>query len=595
MSKSLKKISGLLMIAVLLPLFLAACGASSNNSNPNAGAIQKAKTGYTSPLSDYFPADTALYITVNTNADSNQAKSFKKIADYLANIPEVKQALDNIDIFKAGGLGTYETDVKPWLSGELALGLTDLKALLSLAQMANNAQPGTNSGSMADLSGITQALNSFMIAATIKDQAKAEAFFKKLLSGVTGNASIQPTTSTYNGYTLTAYNLFIVELVVATNKDRVFFGGSQATVKAAIDRAKDKSLTNANNYKTVAGKLPAENLAFVYADVNGILKAVLNDPNIQSMIQANPNTFKGMDFYGSVGLSFATADEGFRIDSYTTYDKSKIPADQLPLYENSATQSKIIEALPEGTFLFANGKNAKQMYDTFITNLTTVGDQTQEVKDGIAEFERQSGLNIQNDIVSLLSGEFALFATPVATNANTKATPFAIGLLSTNTDKAATQAKADKIVAAIENAQDSNIKFETKTFNNVSYKSAKLPDTDMTLNIGVAGNNFFLSSSTTQVEGIITAANGGASYAKSGAFADFNTVKGYLPGDNSGYFYLNLQETIKVALAATAPDKQAEIKNVTDKLTQLRSIGGATKTTTAEGVTTVFIHFPVTK
>jgi Protein of unknown function (DUF3352) len=594
MLRHLKKFSGLLMVALLLPLFLAACG--SNNTNSDAGAIQKVKAGYTSPVSDYFPAETALFISLNTNADSTQAKSFKKIADYLSAIPEVKQIFDNIDIFKSGGLGSYETDVKPWLGNELAVGLTDLKALLTLGQLGSGATPGSgNSGSMADLTALTQALNSFIIAAPIKDQAKADAFLKKALGGLMGggSSSAQPVTTSYNGYNLTSINVIFFELVFATNKDRLFIGGGQASVKAAIDRAKDKSLTNANNFKNVTGKLPAENLAFVYADVNAIMKTILNDPNIQKMLQGQTELLKGYEFYGAFGMSFATADEGFRVDTYNTYDSSKIPADQLPLYQNSATQSKIVEALPEGIFFFANGQNAKQAYDGFMNSLSATGDQAAQVKEGIAQFEKESGLSLQNDIIGLLSGEFAVFSS--ALPANTTPIPFAIGLMSIVSDKAATQAKIDKIVAAIEKAPNSELKFETKTFNNVSYKSAKVAESDMTLNIGIAGNNFFLSTFAGQTEAIITASTGGASYAKSAAFADFNTVKGYLPTGNSGYFYLNLQETIKLLVASAPAKDQADIKKYTDKLTQLRSIGGATKTTTSEGVSTYFIHFPVTK
>jgi Protein of unknown function (DUF3352) len=597
MFKNLKRISGVLLAVILLPLFLAACGTNTNTNS--AGAIQKAKTGYTSPVSDYFPAETSLYITLNTNADSQQTQSFKKITDYLSGIPEVKEALSNIDFIKLANLGTYDADVKTWLSGELAIGLTDLKALLGLAQMATGTSLGQgqgNNNSMADLSALTQGLNSFLIAATIKDQAKAEAFLKKAMGlALAGSGTqIQPTTSTYNGYNLTAYNLFVAELVLATNKDRLFVG-TQTSVKAAIDRPKDKSLSNAANYKTVSGKLPSENLGFVYADVNGIVKTLLNDPTIQQMLQTNPASFKAYEFYGGVGVTFATADEGFRVDSYTTYDSTKIPADQLPLYQNSKTDSKIIEALPEKTFFFGNGKNAKQAFDSFMNTLNTAGTSTDEIKQGITEFEQASGLNLQNDIISLLSGEYVFFGTSAPANSNTRALPLDIGLLSTNTDKAATQTKIDKIVAAIENAENSELKFESKTFNGVTYKSAPIAESNMSLNIGIAGNNLFLGSSTAQAEAIITAATGGASYAKSGAFADFNTVKGYLPTDNSGYFYLNLQETLNVALSTATPKQQADVKKVTDKLTQLRSIGGATKTTTSEGVTTFFIHFPVTK
>lgn len=586
MVKQLKRVSGLLLVVLMLPLFVAACGSTSS-----ANSAQKVTNGYTSPLADYFPAETSVYITVNTNADSDQAKSFKKIADYLSGIPEVKKLFDNIDIVKAGQLGTYDTDVKPWLNGELALGLTDLKGLLSLASMASNT--GSNSQSTPDLSGINKALNSFLIGATIKDQAKAEAFLGNALKKALGSSNIPAQTSTYNGYNLTSYNLFIVELTFATNKDRLFVGTSTA-VKAAIDRAKDKSLTNAANFKTVSGKLPAQNLTFVYADLGAIFKTILNDPQIQKSLQAQPDTFKGLDYYGAVGLSFATADEGFRVDAYTTYDESKIPANQKAVF-GSANASKIIEALPEKTFFFANGQNAKAIYDYFISNLNTMGAQSDSIKEGISDFEQQSGLSIEKDIAALLGGEFVAFTTPVATNGKAEATPFAIGLLAAAPDKAVTQSKLDRIVSSIQANSNGEVTFVSKTFGGVTYKSAALPDTDMTLNVGIAGNNLFLSSSTTQAEALITAGGGTATFSKSAAAKEFELVKGYLPTDNQGYFFLNIQDTINVALSALPANKQAEVKQVTDKLTKLISIGAATKNTTKEGVVTVFIHFPVTK
>lgn len=161
---------GLLLVATLmLSVLLAACGdfttptSTSGNANQNKGAT--AATGYNSAMAASFPSTTSFYLTLNTNGGSDQIKGWQNIVKYLSNIPEVKTVFQNADLLALAKFGTYDGDVAPWIGDELAVGVTDVSAVVNLVSGGGSA-PGEIP---------------LLIGAGVKDQTKAEAFVTKIL------------------------------------------------------------------------------------------------------------------------------------------------------------------------------------------------------------------------------------------------------------------------------------------------------------------------------------------------------------------------------------------------------------------------------
>jgi hypothetical protein len=420
-----------------------------------------------------------------------------------------------------------------------------------------------------------------------------------------GLGNMKPTTETYKDYNIYNLNLFIIQLSVAIGKDKLFLGLGTKLVKDAIDQNPTSSLTSNQTYTNVASKLPDSNLGFVYVDAAATAKGM---SSFSSLLPSTGNTTKtampsmNLDYVSGLGFSFAAADEGLRVDVYQSYNESKLTPELKKSLGSTSNSSKILEALPEKTIFFANGQDAKSAYDQFNTAMSQLpADQSKSVTDGIAQFEKETGLSIQKDLVSLFAGEFAIFGTSLSANAATANMPIGVGLLTVVTDKTASQASLDKIAASLEKSQNATVKFETKTSGGVTYKSATIANKDgkgtTTLDLGIAGNYAFVSTATEQTEAIIAAATGGANFTKSAGYAEFTKSKSYLPDSNQGYVYADMQQLFAVAknIPTTSSTSNDKSLKALEGLTQLKSVSGASKASTTESFTTMFIHFPVVK
>lgn len=588
MLKHLSKWNFLVVALLSFSVLLAACG-DTPTPTPTTPTTPASKTGLNiatgakTTLAANFPDTTTFFLSINTDTAGSQIKSWQKIVDYLSQIPEVKLVTQNMDLLALAKIGTYDGDIKPWLGSELDIGLTDVNAVVNLATGSGTA----NSSELPVL-----------IGASVKDQAKADAFIGKLSTQLGGLGLTAPTKETYKDATLYTFNLGIANVVAGLSKDKLFIGGGPNLVKGAFDQTSDKSLANNIQFKNVASNLPAENLAFTYIDYQTIIKTVTNNPQIKSAL-ASLNT-TNLDYTASVGAAFSTAPEGFRIDSYQSFLSDKIPTAVSDMLKKGPNPNKLLTALPESTLAFINSRDAASAYNSLVTSLKSMGGTSGvDFDKSITQFEQQTGLSVQNDIVSLFGGEYGVFVSSEPSN---KAVPVGFGLLTEATDKAATQTKLDKIANAISQNAKGQVTWTSKTTGATTYKTASITDASskitVSANIGVAGNYGFFSLGDDTTAGLITAATGGKNFTNGANAASFDKVKAGLPTDNTGYFYLDLQGAIKLATSAIPTGKQADqVKAVTDKLTKLYAIGSATKQTLspAESFSSVYIYFPVTQ
>lgn len=578
----------LLLVAMLtFSVVLAACGdsptptpASSTSQNQGQNQTAAVPAGVKSAMAGSFPDTTSVYITLNTDTTNGQIKSWQKIVEYLSTIPEVKLVFQNADVLTLAQLGTYNGDIQTWIGSEIAIGITDVNAVVALTA-GGGAAPGEIPA---------------LIAAPVKDQPKADAFITKLAGSLKNLGLPEPAKETYKDATLYTFNLGIASVVAGLSKDKLFIGGGPKLVKAAFDQTADKSLANAATYKTVSGKLPTSNLGFVYADYQGIVKSLSSNPQIAPSL----SSLKGsaLDYTGGIGLAFATADEGFRVDAYQTYLPDKTPPAVATLLKQGANPSKILTALPENTLGLFNARDISSAYDLFISTLKTAGGTSgmsgADVDKGIADFEAATGLNVKTDIVSLFSGEFSFFVTP---NAADKNFPAGGGLVADASDKAATQTKLDKITAAIEKSANGQVKFQPKTVGSTTFKTAvvEMGASKTSFNVGIAGNFAFMIIGDPATTDTVTAATGGKNFTNGAGAANFNKTKANLPNDNGGYGYVDIQAIINLATPFVPAENAAQLKGYTDKLTKLYSVGSATRQNANEASTSVFIYFPVTK
>ncbi|NWJ45990.1 MAG: DUF3352 domain-containing protein [Chloroflexi bacterium] len=589
----------LFLVALLsLGLLLAACG-DNNQTSP----AQNSNLGYNSALAANFPGTTSLFVSLNTDQNSAQSLSAKKMIDYISAIPEIQDSLKSLNLASSTTTGQidFEKDVRPWLGNEAAIGVTDMQ---KLGKLVGSLGSMTGKSSSSPTPTPNMAMASFdiplMVAVQVKDKAKADVFVNKLLgSALGGNTSglnIKPTIETYKDYTIYNLNLFVLQLSVAVGNDKLFLTLGSTAAKNAIDQTAGTSLSANAQYKAVAAKLPTTNLGFMYTDAASASSAMSAIPNMsQSTTSMNKDYLKGM------GMAFSAADEGLKVDVYEAYDESKLTPEIKASLSKPAVSGKILEALPEKTFFFANGQDGKSAYDQLNSMLSQMpSDQTKQITDALTKFETNSGLSIQKDIAPLFAGEFAVFAVPSTTDQKV-----GVGFLTAVTDKASAQASLDKLAAALEKSPDATVKFDQKTFGGVTYKSGVMTPKDTTKNngksttleMGVAGNYVFISTASDQTEATITSATGGTNFSKGASYAEFTKVKASVPDSNKGYFFVDAQQAFAVAASMpSSPDNaknQQQLTAISGKLTDLKSVVGGSKSGTTESNSTIYIHFPV--
>lgn len=228
MLKRFSKWSMLLVVMMSFSLVFAACGeqatpvaGGNNQTNANMPAV-----GVKSPMAASFPDTTSVYVTLNTDMDSGQIKSWQKIVTYLSTIPEVKQVFANVDVLTLAKLGTYDADIKPWIGSEIAIGITDLSTIAGLASSmtgGNGAMPAAGKELPA------------LIGIPVKDQAKAEAFVTKMGGQVKAMMGVEPTKEAYKDATLWTINVMgMANIVIGLSKDKLFIGGGLSLLRLPL-------------------------------------------------------------------------------------------------------------------------------------------------------------------------------------------------------------------------------------------------------------------------------------------------------------------------------------------------------------------------
>jgi len=327
----------------------------------------------------------------------------------------------------------------------------------------------------------------------------------------------------------------------------------------------------------------------------------MNNPLVQqSFKQLGTDTstyLTNLAYLDSLGMTFSTNADGFLVSTYGLLQVDKESAAAKASLSNTTNPSNVLKALPANTLAFFNVQNLAASYDTLTNSFSSMGTQGKQITDGIAQFEQSSGLSVKNDILSLFKGETAMYVTSQSQVNHPKDLPVGIGLLTAvSGDKAAAQASLDKITTTLETAAKGQVKFESHTANGVTYKTAGITGTSSTaLNVGIVGNYIFLSVDNDLAASVLTAATtGGTNFTNGPNAANFSKTQASLVSDNTGYFYVDIQQVLGL-LNALPADQQAQVKAYTDKLSQLKALGFASHSSTTESSSSFFLYFPVTK
>jgi hypothetical protein len=342
------------VLALALPAAaVAGCG-GSDSSPPAAGAAR------------LVPSDALVYVSVSTDAKRDVNKRAGKVA---AKFPSYRSLRDQIvgRLATTGGRVDFERDVQPWLGKEAAL------ALLNAG--------GDTAGSLVLLD--------------VGDEKGAHEFADRSTRG--------QATANYHGVELhrgsSATSAFI---------DHYLAIGQDATVKAAIDvrDGRHKALPDDATYKRAVKGMPEGRVADGYASSAGVTRLLAPQSGVLGFI----GTLLLNPALDGAALAVTPDAPGARIWEHSVLDAEKAKNSDSPFepFEPSLTGD-----VPKNAIAYLGITRLDRAIGPLLTLAGGAGGSLGALLDAARQgIAKDTGVDVQRDVVSLFKGEVALVITP---------------------------------------------------------------------------------------------------------------------------------------------------------------------------------------
>lgn len=431
--------------------------------------------------------------------------------------------------FQAAGVN-FESDVRPWLGDQGALFVGGLAEYVGKPNVRTEDLPIAFVVAVKDRAAATNTIDEIIATAP-----GAKDMLKKADEGI--NTVYRPARSGVDG-------------ALAIN-DNALIIGTEAGIDAALaTRAK---LFEQAEFKDTLALLPEKSYNLLaYFNMPEIFRSLLL-PNAMGDV----TTFAGdqkvteavFSAIGPIAMGATILDDRtLTLDSAQKVgDFSKLEALGVTMPKLTAIDPAFAAMLPSNAAAVIHGTNLTGIIDNSIANLKAFAklqgaDQEAMIEKQIAQFEaellKNTGINLRDDVLSWLTGDFALvsgyqtpavgaatiFTAPFYTPGTTLAQPFDIGLVFEATDAtkaAALSAKLEALLAmAVKNSKEATLTSETVGGTKVTLLSVTQPlDTNspaISFEVMIAANDkVFMIGTRRVVENILTGFPGldtGATY-----------------------------------------------------------------------------------
>jgi hypothetical protein len=497
------------------------------------------------------PADPVFYMAINTEPSSSQ---WIAVSDVLGTVNAKESLRDAIDeeLLRFGL--QFERDILPLAGDEGYVAITDIDAL-------------------ADKTG------GFVAAFRLRDPARAE----QIVLNVAGQEGTEFTEEDYEGVT-------IREAHDATDGDPnddgaiafadnvMVFGASPKDVTGVIDVIQGRA-PNAETDERLAAMRARQTEDFLvwgYADLTqlwGFLETYLEDnapEEFQSSFNSELLLRQARDNYDQLTFALSSRGDGFVFD-YSYIVPAQSP-DKLGL--GVPFDSGYAERVPADTmFFFAGNDLYRQGYlpgqdEVF----DTPGPEGETVKDIVGGIERELGIDLEDDLLSLMTGEVAL-AGNVSNLSGDEPEFELLGLAEVN--DAAKMENTMRTLGDFLEREDLATVEDSGREGVHRWSVAQAPDAAAwTVDNGDAILGYPESAVTEALDGE------GESLAET---ADWKRIMEILPGQRTSIGYISLARLIEEARqlegAETDFEQSTEGKLTFDDLAPIRALGFATTTT----------------
>lgn len=471
--------------------------------------------------------DTQFYASLNPNLSAvsgaqNIQEAYRGLFDEVTSGGDAAQQMQ--DQF---GLN-FKNDIQPWIGTEMAVGVRGV-VVDGLDELTMGEAPSFDSEKGELIAVLATRDRAASDAALLKVRAKAESENAKASDEQYKNVTI--TSLTEDGKVVVAYATF-QDYVLAANKTQV--------IKDLVDRAATKQNTLAANprFQTVIAGLPATAIGYVFADGSAIsqnLEQVMRSSMAQLPTEQQEQMEKSLQTIRALeglGTSISVVEQGIALDAVVKFDLTKVD-------EKTKTQFDALKTPATNAILAATGQQALSVLGGIIpaTTKQQILDAINEAPDAkqqVVDFEDETGISLERDILEWFEGEVAIVVLPVAKD-NELGLP-ATGYFALRTPKKdAALAGLKKIEEAVNKASGSDQPlFSDATIGGQSWRVAAMEG------VNFGGYSFV---GDTLVIGVADEALNGAATGKDQPLTNtdaYKAVAANLPNPNGGISFINV-------------------------------------------------------
>ncbi len=534
---------------IVLCVLAGALGAWTGAAPSISFLLQQADTSKAAALA---PATAPLFLGVNVNLQ--QAANFLKVWSVFQKQPQLQSSLNDLkeEINSSTGCD-FDKDIAPWWGPDAAVFLTDSSGL----------NPTESSSSEASSPNLVIA-----IGARNQDQAAA-ALQKCVNSKVTSQ-------ETYKNVKVSVYRSGAAAIVPGY----ALFASTPEAIHASIDtftNSQSPSLATSAAFKSLVSRLPADRVATFYSTVNTLMAA-----SAQAESHVPPQVLEQMQTYQAVGGSLAFAPNGLRVDMAVALDQTKLPECTKQLIQ-VADPGQVLNAVPANASLVISGNNLKGTLECTIMQMDPASQK--QFESTMSEFEAQTGLNLSTDILSWMTGEYALVVTP-----SQESNPVVPGLgalwMVQAQDQNLIKTKLEKLQVILSLA-GSGFKDQTIQGNTLKVGTVGAGSDAVTLGYGFVGNWFVLGGPSDALNAAVSAPKNSLADQEA-----FKQVRAALPAKNGGYYYVSVPALQDLFLSTMSSSERAAFqKEALPWLQPIKALGMATETGQTDVSTiTLFVY-----
>jgi hypothetical protein len=491
-----------------------------------------------------MPADTGFYTSFNPSTLNSEG--FAHLADAYEDAlkdAEFEEAVEDAE----DELGiSFEDDVVPWLGSEVSLGIPNLA----------KAADGEDA--------------IIVLAAVTRDRKASDAFLEKLKESLE-DKGYDVGEKTYNGVTFfeqQVENEYETPTVFGTVGNVVVITNDVDAMEDIIDTQQGKSDSLAKNPKhtDLTKALPKNASMYMFFSIEDIAPA---------MQEAQPGISEDqLEGYESVGMAITVDKEGIQLDAAVTFDPTALKSDTLEAMkaQSKANPGKILQEIPSDAVGFISSRD---LASTWRIALNTI-EENPDTKEQLEYTAETFGIKLDADLLAWATGEYAMAFVKAKGESP-------VGFFATFEveDESAAKSTMDDIADAIE---EQGGDFDSETIEGVDVQVMSDPYGEVWFGYGFTDNHLIIGFTEDGIK------QGVGDVEPITDDDTFKTVQSHLPGQNTGYFYLNVDRTLNLIPSDAFYDDQALVF-----LEPIKAIGGASAVTNPDsglGKATVFIYIP---